>query len=44
MILEQFLILTKATIIDLWGLANMQVAKAKKNNVATPDFLNTSNE
>jgi hypothetical protein len=30
-----------AEIIDLWGLANMQVAKAKKENKATPEFLNT---
>ncbi|MEO8712251.1 MAG: hypothetical protein ABI405_09025 [Parafilimonas sp.] len=30
----------KANIIDLWGLANMQVAKAKKNNTDTPEFLN----
>ena len=28
-------------IIDLWGLANMQVAKAKKNNYNTPAFLTT---
>jgi hypothetical protein len=28
-------------VIDLWGLANMQVAKAKKNNYNTPAFLNT---
>jgi hypothetical protein len=28
-------------IIDLWGLANMQVAKAKKDNQATPVFLNS---
>ncbi|MBV9962907.1 MAG: hypothetical protein JO072_11735 [Parafilimonas sp.] len=29
----------QSRVIDLWGLANMQVAKAKKDNVATPDFL-----
>lgn len=28
-------------IIDLWGLANMQVAKAKKENKATPAYLNS---
>jgi hypothetical protein len=27
-------------IIDLWGLANMDVAKAKKDTYNTPDFLN----
>lgn len=32
---------SKSTIIDLWGLANMQVAKAKKDNYNTPAFLNT---
>ena len=32
---------SKSSIIDLWGLANMQVAKAKKENTATPEFLNT---
>ncbi|HEY2727004.1 MAG TPA: hypothetical protein VGI61_07520, partial [Parafilimonas sp.] len=31
----------QSRIIDLWGLANMQVAKAKKNNYNTPAFLNT---
>ena len=31
----------QSKIIDLWGLANIEVAKAKKNNQATPDFLNT---
>ena len=30
----------ESSVIDLWGLANMQVAKAKKDNAATPDFLN----
>lgn len=32
---------SKSSIIDLWGLANMQVAKAKKENMATPEFLNS---
>lgn len=31
----------QSNVIDLWGLANMQVAKAKKDNYNTPDFLNT---
>jgi hypothetical protein len=30
----------QSRVIDLWGLANMQVAKAKKENVVTPAFLN----
>jgi hypothetical protein len=36
----------QAKILDLWGLANIQVAKAKKNNSCTPEFLNaiTNNE
>ena len=32
---------TDSKIIDLWGLANMQVAKAKKDKYDTPAFLNT---
>jgi len=32
--------LNESRVIDLWGLANMQVAKAKKNNYNTPAFLN----
>ncbi|HEX5154975.1 MAG TPA: hypothetical protein VFW07_26200 [Parafilimonas sp.] len=31
--------LNQAKILDLWGLANIQVAKAKKNNSSTPEFL-----
>jgi len=31
----------QAKILDLWGLANIQVAKAKKNNSSTPEFLST---
>lgn len=31
---------SNSDIIDLWGLANMQVAKAKKENLATPAYLN----
>ncbi|MEP6685057.1 MAG: hypothetical protein ABJA35_17410, partial [Parafilimonas sp.] len=31
----------KSKVIDLWGLANMQVAKAKKDKYDTPAFLNT---
>jgi len=31
----------QSNVIDLWGLANMQVAKAKKDNYNTPAFLNT---
>ena len=30
----------QSTIIDLWGLANMDVAKAKKDGHDTPAFLN----
>ncbi|MFT4155804.1 hypothetical protein [Parafilimonas sp.] len=30
----------ESTIIDLWGLADMDVAKAKKDNYDTPAFLN----
>ncbi|MEP6466681.1 MAG: hypothetical protein ABJB05_10270, partial [Parafilimonas sp.] len=31
----------KSRVIDLWGLANMQVAKAKKDNYDTPAFLDS---
>jgi hypothetical protein len=30
----------QANIIDLWGLSNTQIAKAKKNNYSSPEFLN----
>ena len=30
----------QSTIVDLWGLANMDVAKAKKDGYDTPEFLN----
>ena len=33
--------LNQAKILDLWGLANVQVAKAKKNYNCTPEFLST---
>jgi hypothetical protein len=33
--------LNQSKIIDLWGLANIEIATAKKNNYNTPEFLNT---
>lgn len=32
---------TDARIVDLWGLANNEVAKSKKNNTWTPAFLDS---
>lgn len=32
---------TKAQIVDLWGLANIEVTKSKKQHYWTPDFLDS---
>jgi hypothetical protein len=32
---------SKANIVDLWGLANIEVTKSKKNHYWTPDFLDS---
>lgn len=32
---------TKANIVDLWGLANIEVTKSKKQHFWTPDFLDS---
>lgn len=32
---------TQANIIDLWGLANIEITKSKKNHLWTPQFLDS---